>query len=68
MHLLSSIRVHGINARVYQVLDHLEVGRTGIKRMPALELNDVILFQGIPLSKTLLDDVCKSLMNAKEKS
>ena len=67
MHLLWSIRTHRIDAKVYQVLEHLEIGRTGIKRMPALELNGSILFQGTPLSEMLLDDVCKRLANAKEK-
>ncbi|NNL75244.1 MAG: hypothetical protein HKO68_02775 [Desulfobacterales bacterium] len=67
MQLLSSIRAHGIEAHVYQVLEHLEISRTGVTSLPALELNGIILYQGVPLTEELLDDVCLRLVTAKEK-
>lgn len=68
MQLLSCIRAHRIEAHIYQVLEQLEISRMGIKCLPALELNGIILFEGIPLTETLLDDVCLRLVTVKEKS
>lgn len=67
MKLRNCIRTHRIEARIYQVLEHLEISRTGVRGLPALEFNGVILSQGVPLTEVLLNDVCLRLVTAIEK-
>jgi len=39
----------------------------GLTKLPALEFNGIILFQGTELNKELLDDVCFRLSRARKK-
>ena len=65
--LQAHLRANGIEARVYQVFEHLEFSRAGLKGLPALELNGLVLCQEKPLSGEYLADLCTRLAKAKKK-
>lgn len=65
--LLAAMKSHGINGKVYQVFEILEFSRMNITRLPALELNGVLLHQGIEINEEAADDVCSRLAGAIKK-
>ena len=66
-YLLPSMRAHNIKGQVYQICEPHELSRMGLTKLPALEFNGIILFQGTELNKELLDDVCFRLSRARKK-
>ena len=67
-HLLAGMKKYGITGKVFQVFEILEFSRMGLTQLPALEMNGVLLHQGIVLDEVLADDVCSRLSMALEKT
>ena len=65
--LYAQLRANGIAGQVYQVFEHLEFSRLGLKGLPALELNGLVLCQERPLTEELLADLCLRLAKANKK-
>jgi len=65
--LFSGLKARGIKGKVHLAFEYLEFSRIGLKGVPALELNGIVLFENCHLSNELLDDVLKRLANAKRK-
>jgi len=65
--LLSGLKARGIEGKVHLVFEHLEFSRKGLKDIPALELNGIILFQGQGFSDRILEDILKRLVIAQRK-
>lgn len=66
-HLLAAMKKHGISGKVYQVFEILEFSRMGLAQWPALEMNGVLLHQGVEIDEALSEDVCMRLSMALEK-
>lgn len=66
--LYAHLRAQGIAGRIHQVLDFLEFSRMGIKGLPALELNGMLLCQEQSLSEELLADLCSRLSKRLSKA
>jgi len=63
---MPSMRAHNIRGRVYQVCEPHELSRMGLRNLPVLDFNGIILSQGIQLTKELLDDICLRLSRAQK--
>jgi hypothetical protein len=60
--VLSLIRKYGFDADVYQVAEMLEHGRLGLSNaLPALEINDIVVSKGTPLTKDTLRSIFEKL-------
>ena len=59
------VRAHGINADICLVHDFLELGRLGVAdKLPALELNGVIVSAGRTLTEAMFECICRSLASS----
>lgn len=65
--LSSGLKARGIKGKVHLAFEYLEFSRMGLKSIPALEMNGVVLFQGRDLSSGLLDNVLKRLADAQRR-
>ena len=65
--LYANMKANGITGQVHQVFEHLEFSRMGLKGLPALELNGIVLCQERPLTEELLADLCLRLAKAQQK-
>jgi hypothetical protein len=65
--LYAGMKASQIEGKVCQVCCLQEFGRQGVKQLPALELNDIILSQGKPLTEAMLSDTCARLAYAIKK-
>ena len=65
--LYESMKANKIEGKVSQVCCLQEFGRQGVKQLPALELNGMMLSQGKPLTKAILADTCDRLAYALQK-
>jgi hypothetical protein len=65
--LYAHLRANGIAGQVHQVFETLEFSRLGLKGLPALELNGLVLCQEKPLTEELLADLCLRLAKAQQK-
>jgi hypothetical protein len=65
--LYANMRANGITGQVHQVFEPLEFSRLGLKGLPALELNGMVLCQERPLTEELLADLCLRLVKAQKK-
>ena len=65
--LYESMKANKIEGKVSQVCCLQEFGRQGVKQLPALELNGMILSQGKHLTKAILTDTCDRLAYALQK-
>ncbi len=55
-------RLYELNPDIYLVHDFLELGRLGVAdKLPALELNGVIISSKRELTENLLEDICRQL-------
>ena len=60
--LFRLIRRYGFDGDVYQVTEMLEHGRLGVADvLPALEINDIIVSKGTPLTKDTLSSLFEKL-------
>lgn len=60
--LLKLIRTYGFDADVYQVTEMLEHGRLRVAdALPALEINDIIVSKGTPLTSEHLGSLFEKL-------
>ena len=64
--LYANLRANGITGQVHQVFEHLEFSRLGLKGLPALELNGLVLCQERPLTEELLADLCQRMAKAQK--
>jgi hypothetical protein len=65
--LYAHLRANGIAGQVHQVFETLEFSRLGLKGLPALELNGLVLCQERPLTEELLADLCVKVAKARQK-
>jgi hypothetical protein len=65
--LYANMRANGIAGQVHQVFETLEFSRLGLKGLPALELNGIVLCQERPLTEEFLADLCLRLTKAQQK-
>lgn len=65
--LTGSMKANKIEGKVSQVCCLQEFGRQGVKHLPALQLNGMMLFQGEPLTEAMLADTCARLAYALKK-
>ena len=62
INLQGLVRTHGLDADIYLVHDFLELGRLGVAdKLPALELNGIIISSRRELTEDLLEDICCQL-------
>jgi len=67
LNLQGLVRSYGINANIYLVHDFLEFGRLGVAdKLPALELNGVIMSTGRTLTKAMFENICRRLASPIE--
>ena len=60
--ILSLIRKYKFDATVFQVTEMLEHGRYGVAdALPALEINNIIVSKGTPLTPRKLDSIFQKL-------
>ena len=56
------VRARGMSVDIYLINDFLELGRVGVAdRLPALEVNGVIMNAGRDLTETMLDQLLSRL-------
>lgn len=65
--LHESMKANKIEGRVCQVCCLQEFGRQGVKKLPALELNGIMVSQGKPLTESILAETCSRLAYALQK-
>jgi hypothetical protein len=65
--LYAHLRANGISGQVHQVFETLEFSRLGLKGLPALELNGIVLCQERPLTEEFLSDLCLRVAKAQQK-
>jgi hypothetical protein len=60
LNLQGLVRAHEIDADIYLVHDFLEFGRLGVaNKLPALEMNGVIVSTGRILTEAMLENICR---------
>ena len=63
------VRNYNLNAKVIQVSEVLEFGRLGIAdKLPALELNGVIMCTKCDLTEKFLEDIIEKIIARQRKS
>ncbi len=65
--LYESMKANKIEGKVSQVCCLQEFGRQGVKQLPALELNGMMLSQGKPLTEATMAETCTRLAYALQK-
>ena len=61
------VKAHGLDAVIYLVHDFLELGRIGVAdKLPALEINGVIVSADRTLTVSMLENICRRLAPSVE--
>jgi hypothetical protein len=67
LNLQRLVKAHGLDAVIYLVHDFLELGRIGVAdKLPALEINGVIVSADRTLTVSMLENICRRLAPSVE--